>query len=63
MDDYTPKVGYSTETEIEWRQRLDHRLNNIERLLFHLRDYARHYGNLTFDSFYEDHKETHGPKR
>lgn len=38
MDDYTPKVGYSTETEIEWRQRLDHRLNNIERLLFHIRD-------------------------
>ena len=37
-NDYTPKVGYTTETELEWRQRLDHRLNNIERLLFHIRD-------------------------
>ncbi len=26
------------ETETEWRRRLDHRLDNIERLLLHLRD-------------------------
>ena len=29
---------HSDETEAEWRRRLDHRLSNIERLLFHLRD-------------------------
>jgi hypothetical protein len=38
MEDYSPKVGYATETEQEWRRRLDHRLSNIERLLFHLQD-------------------------
>jgi hypothetical protein len=38
MEDYSPKVGYATETEQEWRRRLDHRLSNIERMLLHLRD-------------------------
>ena len=38
LDPYKVARTRGDETEAEWRRRLDHRLDNIERLLLHLRD-------------------------